>query len=183
MTPTEAPPRDEVAGRAPDRQHRDGAGWSRDRLAFHVGAEDELDQVLERQRVGESLEQAGERVGRPNAPERKAIGSRITFTTAETFPERMSPATRLPAREGRRAEPSASRNETAGRGGPRRKRADAERDQDERLQREDDEDGREHSREEDGGGSGVERSRFRIPYSRRTTSVIASPANAVLAAP
>ena len=34
-----------------------------------------------------------------------------------------------------------------------------------------------------GGGSGVARSRFRIPPSRRITSVIASPANAVLAQP
>ena len=32
-------------------------------------------------------------------------------------------------------------------------------------------------------GSGVERSRFRIPASRRPTRMIASPANAVFAAP
>ena len=33
------------------------------------------------------------------------------------------------------------------------------------------------------GGSGVERSRLRIPFSRRRTTWIASPANAVFAQP
>src|SRR6266550_6678262 len=124
------------------------------------------------------------RVG-PNDPERKAIGSRMKLTTAdEPSEERIRPAAARPI-AAKTTVPSrtASRSDAGrvGRCAPKKIRPTAQSATASRTKTIS-EDTTTHARYV-AAGSGVDRIRFRIPYSRRFTSEIAVPANAVFAAP
>ena len=71
----------------------------------------------------------------------------------------------------------------AGRGQRTENSTPADPDDQHRLDQEDDEGRGEHGEQVGDAGSGVARMRFRIPDSRRTTSVIPSPAKQVAATP
>ena len=78
---------------------------------------------------------------------------------------------------------SATSSESGRSGKATREEQPAEHDDQHRLDQEDDERRDEHREEVGRGGSGVARTRFSTPDSRRTTIVIARPAKHVAATP
>ena len=176
--------RDESACDAPREHDRERRRVGEERVAVEVHAVDDVDEVRERQDVRDRLEDRGEVLGRPEGPERNAIGRMTTLTAAETpSAERMSAAAASPSPRTSDAEDDRAREAEPVRGHARVEDETAEHEQRDRLEREGHERREQHRRQVDAGRRRRRASRFSTPASRRMTSMIARPPKAVFTAP